>query len=62
LPRSDFIIGGVIAQIYDGRQRSLGEFNQQFKGTWNLRKIEALVGGFHEVSVNHPNFAPAKSS
>ncbi len=64
LPWPDYIIGGVGTQIYDGRRKkSLREFNEQFSGTWDLKKIEAIVGAFPGVTRQPPEFLhPYKSS
>jgi len=64
LPWPDYVIGGVGTQIYDGRRkRALKEFNEQFKGTWDLKKIETIVGAFPEVTRQPPEFLhPYKSS
>jgi sucrose-6-phosphatase len=64
LPWPDYIIGGVGTQIYDGhRKRPLNEFNQRFRQSWDLRKIEAIVGNFHGVTSQPPQFLhPYKSS
>jgi sucrose-6F-phosphate phosphohydrolase len=64
LPWPDYVIGGVGTQIYDGRRkRPLNEFNQQFRGGWDLARIETLVGSFPGVTRQPPQFLhPYKSS
>lgn len=64
LPWPDYIIGGVGTQIYDGKNRCpLREFNQQFRGTWDLQKIETIIGKFPGVTRQPPQFLhPYKSS
>jgi sucrose-6-phosphatase len=64
LPWPDYIIGGVGTQIYDGkRKRPLNEFNQMFSASWDLGKVEAIVGGFPGVKRQPPEFLhPYKSS
>lgn len=57
LPWPDYIIGAVGTQIYDGRRkRPLNEFSQQFSATWQLGKIEAIVGTLPGVVQQPPQF------
>lgn len=64
LPWPDYIIGGVGTQIYDGlKKRSINEFNQQFRGEWDLAKIEAVMNNYPGVTRQPPEFLhPYKSS
>jgi sucrose-6F-phosphate phosphohydrolase len=64
LPWPDYVIGGVGTQLYDGRRkRPVMEYNQAFRGRWDLRRVEAVVGSFPGVTSQPPEFLhPYKSS
>jgi sucrose-6-phosphatase len=64
LPWPDFIIGGVGTQVYDGRaRRPFREYDLRFRGGWDLKRVETIVGAFPGVRSQPPEFLhPYKSS